>query len=486
MNDAPSGNLAVSKTEADIFGSEAGMVKALAALRQSTLPLEEKNAARDLFLSYAGESDETKRNEIKLSITDYLKKDPGLSNLLPKTTETKPDVVEAAPASGGFGQARPVPKFSVAAVPPPTPDPTPATKAEEPVPPLPLAEPAPAPTSTAVDPKGRINDIKHDINSRVGNPVNLINADEKVGREYMSALLDAMKKAGQGGGETMARLEAAYQAALKVIKDKGLGTEKAAPVETPMEPEPAPALVPKVPEPEPTPVAETAPIIPPPPPPVQSHGLYHRPTDELEAEESTSSKPSGLGALTSRLFRSDAPVTPSPTPKTTVTTAPSVRKVSVAASEAPAAPVPEEKLKPLTETSNTLPEQMAAVKEKALEKEALAKKPITDLKSPEVEAGLRHLLSEWSLFKKSGFFGTGPSGIDHPLYQKLSSLPMAAVVSGRFEGSTPEIKRGLSDYMTGWRYEQGIVHEMGETFDTYLRRVIRQILEKQRKLKEKE
>ena len=70
--------------------------------------------------------------------------------------------------------------------------------------------------------------------------------------------------------------------------------------------------------------------------------------------------------------------------------------------------------------------------------------------------------------------------MDHPLYKQLSGLPMAAVVSGRFEGVTPEIKRQLSDYMTGWRYEQGIMHEMGETFDHYLRRVIRQVLEKQR------
>ena len=58
---------------------------------------------------------------------------------------------------------------------------------------------------------------------------------------------------------------------------------------------------------------------------------------------------------------------------------------------------------------------------------------------------------------------------------------MAAVVSGRFEGVTPEIKRHMSDYMTGWRYEQGITHEMGETFEHYLRRVIRQILERNRK-----
>ncbi len=58
---------------------------------------------------------------------------------------------------------------------------------------------------------------------------------------------------------------------------------------------------------------------------------------------------------------------------------------------------------------------------------------------------------------------------------------MAALLAGRFEGSTPEIKRSIADYMNGWRYEEGIVHEQGETFETYLRRVIRHILDNQTK-----
>ena len=58
---------------------------------------------------------------------------------------------------------------------------------------------------------------------------------------------------------------------------------------------------------------------------------------------------------------------------------------------------------------------------------------------------------------------------------------MAAVVSGRFEGATPEIRQNISDYMNGWRYEQGIVHRMDEQFGDYLRRVIRHILDRQPK-----
>jgi len=66
------------------------------------------------------------------------------------------------------------------------------------------------------------------------------------------------------------------------------------------------------------------------------------------------------------------------------------------------------------------------------------------------------------------------------LYKKLASLTMAAVIAGRFEGATPRIKQSITDYMNGWRYEEGVVHEHGESFEHYLRKVIRHILEKQK------
>ncbi|MEZ4200438.1 MAG: hypothetical protein R3B69_02500 [Candidatus Paceibacterota bacterium] len=43
-------------------------------------------------------------------------------------------------------------------------------------------------------PLARIQEINNQVNSRIGNPVNLIDADNAIGREYMNALLDAMKK----------------------------------------------------------------------------------------------------------------------------------------------------------------------------------------------------------------------------------------------------------------------------------------------------
>jgi len=102
------------------------------------------------------------------------------------------------------------------------------------------------------------------------------------------------------------------------------------------------------------------------------------------------------------------------------------------------------------------------------------------LHAEDVQKGLSMLLLEWELFRKSGLLGTGPKGLEHPLYKKMASLKMNLVISGRFEGATPEVRQSIIDYMNGWRYEHGIVHEMDETFEHYLRRVIHTILSKQK------
>jgi len=99
------------------------------------------------------------------------------------------------------------------------------------------------------------------------------------------------------------------------------------------------------------------------------------------------------------------------------------------------------------------------------------------LYTKEVDNGLDQLLSEWVLFMKSGLFGTGPRGRKHPLFKKIAPIPMPLLLSGRFEGATPEIKQSITDYMNGWRYEQGIIYEQNETFEQYLRRVIRHIID---------
>jgi hypothetical protein len=90
-------------------------------------------------------------------------------------------------------------------------------------------------------------------------------------------------------------------------------------------------------------------------------------------------------------------------------------------------------------------------------------------------------LSEWSLFKKSGLFGSGAKGREHPLFKKIAGLQIPLLLAGRFEGATQEIKQSITDYMNGWRYEQGIIYMQGETFERYLRRVIKHILDLQKK-----
>lgn len=96
-----------------------------------------------------------------------------------------------------------------------------------------------------------------------------------------------------------------------------------------------------------------------------------------------------------------------------------------------------------------------------------------------IEAGLEQLLLEWELFAKSGFFGTGPKGKAHPLFKKLAGLQIPLVLAGRFEGATQEIRQNITDTMNGWRYQQGIIYQQGETFEHYLRRVVRHILDLQ-------
>ena len=560
---APSGDLNVAKnSDTDIFGGEAGVVKALSTLRQAAISPTDKDSLRNLFLTYAGENDEAKRSSLKDQILEQIKKHPQLSSLIvngsegEKTTAPKDSSNSSIKLSTSLGQTRPTPNFVATSAssekivekdvpapvvpqakeaevvaekvvpvsaptpvaPPPAPQPPeptpPAPKEAEPIPaPAPTSAPTPEPTAPVTDVRARIDAIKHDINGRVGNPVNVINADEKIGREYMSALLDAMKRSSAGGGaESLPRLEAAYKATLDLIIEKGLGHPTDAPTETksvetevktpeiPATPQPE-APAPKVAEPEPTPeVQAPTPMPEPAPEPTpekvtptqQSEGLYHKPSDEIEAELAPGDNK--LSSFASKFFKSPEPSQKggekSEAPRTAIA---DMRKVEVKASSSvspDSRPTPEstqpDKLQPLQNSSATLPEKMAAIKSASAKREEEAKKPITDLQSPQIEAGLRQLLSEWVLFKKSGFLGTGPSGIDHPLYKQLASMPMAAVVSGRFEGVTPEIKRHLSDYMTGWRYEQGVMHEMGETFENYLRRVIRQVLERQRTRANKE
>lgn len=530
------GNSLVNPTKGDIFASEETILHALAFVRHSAIPTPKKNSLRDLFLAYAGTADQKEQREVQARIITELESQPELSSLLPKK---KPVAI------GTLGMSRPVPSFNTAIMPevipaapiaeiPVTPvAPSIPEIKSEPTPPVPPPIPEPAPVAATIpapltaNAKARIDAIKRDINGRVGNPVNLIETDEIVGREYMTALLDAMKRSSRGDGD-LTRLETAYQAALVVISKNPAGVP-----ETPVE-QSVPAEV------VPPPVTPTPPVSPPieiPPepemviPPVvvpPQHddgpraGLYHRPVDEVieevqakkevvdkkvevvepmpippptpqyelkmpEEEVILPVRPPQPSVAKIKVASAEAPKPLPPTPEVKVTPAPKpvTPPAPVEAKPAPVPPpkvetVTDTKLHPLNETSAALPEQISKLKTAATAREEAAKKPITDLKAPEIDQGLRLLLAEWVLFKNSGFFLKKPSGIDSPLYKQLAPLPMASVIAGRFEGATPDIKHTLADYMTGWRYEQGIIHEMAETFENYLRRVVKEILEKQR------
>jgi hypothetical protein len=263
----------------------------------------------------------------------------------------------------------------------------------------------------------RIDQIKRIVNAAVGNPVNLIDANNVVGREYMNALLAAMKSVAGGGAglpEAMARLEAAFKAVEAVLAG-GAVSEPVPPRDMPAA---APAQVPEAPR------EESGSVVSPETP---------TPTDSVE---SMAAQPAD--------FDPALPVTPST----------GVRSVAAMGSAW---------------------QHQAAATAPATSPKDVVNDPFNN---PTIDAGLAQLLAEWKLFKSSGFFGTGPSGIDHPLYQSIKNLKMNQVITGRFEGATPEVKQSITDYMNGWRYEQGMTHDMQETFEQYLRRVIKAIIDK--------
>lgn len=90
----------------------------------------------------------------------------------------------------------------------------------------------------------------------------------------------------------------------------------------------------------------------------------------------------------------------------------------------------------------------------------------------EVEKGLHELLSGWDIFEKSGIFGMGGSGAEHPTYQKIREMPMEAVLAGSWKGAEKDVVTNINQYVSGWQAEHGITTNLQETFEHYLRRVI--------------
>lgn len=378
--------------------------------------------------------------------------------------QTQEDVPVSQPQDWPEAKKIPVTDVSKAVVAPmETPQPAPAATVIAEVAPVDVPEVVPpvvqAPVVSSVNPTTRIQEIKREVNQKVGNPVNLISINNEIGREYMNSLLDAMKKVNGGSqdeiAQALARLEKAFEQ-VKTVDTSNLSTSK---------------------------------------------------NEEVASEEPARIVSSGLGTSAVGIQTPNYTQTPEPVSSAVapmMEAAPEVApQVEVPLQETPRMSSVKEKLQAQsvaeTVTPMSMPQEGAMhsiAKEKQLQdllrlnqlkgakaandKFAAEVSGMDPLLTPEVTSGLDQLLSEWSLFKSSGIFGTGPSGNDHPLYTKISPLTMAAVIAGRFEGATPQIKQSITDYMNGWRYEEGIVHEHGETFEHYLRRVVRHILSKQK------
>lgn len=378
----------------------------------------------------------------------------------------------------------------------------------------------------------------------VGNPVNLVDINNDVGREYMNALLDAMKKI--NGGQpievesAMARLEKAFTVVQQAIKDappamkKPLSQKQVSEAAAEESDQPAPAPEPPAPvspePPQPKPEPASPPPAPPIPKPVPEEPKPTPPPEPAPTPATASPavpSPVQKGSLRSladevRLERKEAPASqvqepPAPPKQVNPSDGLAARLAAMqaggAAAEAavqqesvdsvvpeppaaappppPAPQTPEEKKEPApapppapapTPATPPPPVAVSADSQKQVDSPLPTKIPNQDesvdsLGAGEVTEGLHQLLSEWVLFKSSGLFGTGPSGKEHPLFIKLAPLSVTNILEGRYDGAKPEIKQSITDYMNGWRYEQGVIYQPGETFEHYLRRVIRHILD---------
>lgn len=482
------GSLPVEGTQLFDLNTQAGITAVLLAVRASELPAAQKNELRDLVFLYTnGGKDQTVRLSLEQKISN--------SGLIPVAAKAVATVVpkREQPTIGNF---RNTPAFSVpvvtvikkeeatsAPITPLIPEPA-AVRHSVPVAPAPVQE-APAEEAVAVPtvqmPKAdqqqyleRIREIKSSVNEKVGNPVNLVDINNEVGREYMSALLDAMKRinSGMSADGAMQRLEVAYVSVEETLRS--VGTSPVA------EPSPAPAsqYVPLTPEPTP------APYVPP----------AHLPVYDSPAPE-PAYEPMSPVAVPITQYQ---PITPPTSAYEPVTPTSQYRAV-------PPVPYSEPAPQPVVPTPNynqtfasaptvhsPTPHTFSSLADMVQQSNAQAGLPTTPsapaplvsgdlLLAPDVEDGLNQLLSEWSIFKKSGLFNTGPKGREHPLYKKMSELQIPLLLAGRFEGATQEVRQSLTDYMNGWRYEQGLIYEKGEVFEHYLRRVIRHILDQQKR-----
>jgi hypothetical protein len=347
--------------------------------------------------------------------------------------------------------------------------------------------------------KARIALIKRTVNAQVGNPIVLMDSGNAAGREYMASLLGAMKAvSGNAPGTLQSSMDRLEKAFVAVSNLGDFAAKKETTPETPTAPETAPitqssalsfvktavpikeesfaSQAPKAPERAPRPVA-SAPI--------------SQPEIKKELEPITS-KRAPEEPLIPAVHKAPV-VQPTPEPKAAPLTPHT--EVPLRRSSAPLPPIP-----PATASTKTVPEKIGgtspAIKEggkhttKGVGRSGYdvtipgdTDHPVPsivkdDLHAPEVDAGLDQLLHEWSIFRGSGLFGTGPGGRAHPLYKKIAPLPMEMIIAGTWENANKEAVLSIRDYANGWRHEQGVAYVPTESFEIYLRRVVKRILKR--------
>jgi len=343
--------------------------------------------------------------------------------------------------------------------------------------PSPVAEGVSAPAVDSVALLERIRVIKADINARAGNSVNLMAINKAVGTEYMSSLLEAMKQLSGGNTATitqaMKRLEIAYEQALSVIElsvpavntNQAQPSSAVSPNSTTINPVVQDQQIPQVPVPSQDSVSSSQAVLEQTPKPIS-----------VEVKVSADQINPPLGAS-----RSFEPLVPKSSTTAPLDVSPTEleRSASVQTSTSSSVPIYSSKLPPVPSVAMATPlrrvEELPTLAE--IRNHSESGNP---LYTQEISDGLEQLLSEWSIFRKSGILGTGPNASNHPLFKKLAPLKIPLIIAGRFEGATEAVRQSITDYMNGWRYEQGIVYDKEETFELYLRRVIRHIIDSQK------
>jgi hypothetical protein len=380
-----------------------------------------------------------------------------------------------------------------------------------------------APFKTIEEHKARISEIKRLVHERMGNPAALIDSHNTVGKQYMQALLTALKATGSGSAvgidSAMLRLEEVFETLMQDTPEIQEVEKPIVIIRSTPSAVPPPAKVPSVPQQS---VAElfVAPV--PPTPFIPKDTSAEIPETNIseqtmqsevaplandipeygehtEPEPIIETAPEIPPATTLKEEYYVPPQTPVPTPVSKYSAAQTLASVHTYEVEAlPSDTIiqnhqsvppptthtenPYTKLntEPQTKTNEprandvnqTLPNQGGTAPSFTAIQQA-------ELFTPQITEALHQLLSEWSIFGGSGLFGTGPGGSEHPLYHSLSQLSMGEVTAGRWEGTNPKTLKIIKQYVDAWRHEQGIAYTINETFEHYLRRVIQRILKRQ-------